>query len=131
MVRVEWQGLAEMVQAFDRLRAQALPAMGVALGREGDAILQQSQALVPVDTGALRDSAMRIGPETTRTAVVVELRYGRFGLVPYALEQHENVLYQHPHGGQAHYLSQPLFTATSGMVDRLGNDFWPALRPRG
>lgn len=72
-------------------------------------ILQDSQALVPVDTGALKSSGEVIDQGDT-----VIINYGDdsigAGGIPsreYALDQHENLSYYHPNGGQAKYLEEP------------------------
>jgi hypothetical protein len=58
----------------------------------------KSSRLAPVDTGDLRGSA---------TSSVINL-IGEVGFgEEYALEQHENLTFNHPRGGQAKYLENP------------------------
>ena len=62
-----------------------------------------SQDLAPVDTGDLRRSAYTKF-EDRPGGFTGEIGYG----AEYAYEQHENLEYRHPQGGQAKYLEQPL-----------------------
>lgn len=41
----------------------------------------------------------------------------------YAIRVHEDTTMRHPRGGQSHYLSQPFFEMTHGMLERLA-DAW-------
>jgi hypothetical protein len=45
----------------------------------------------------------------------------------YAIKVHEDTTMRHPRGGQSHYLSQPLFEMTHGMLDRLADALRVAL----
>jgi hypothetical protein len=58
--------------------------------------------------------------EVAGFTVTATVGYGGRGLAPYALIQHENTEFNHPNGGQHHYLSQPFFEATAGMTERIG-----------
>lgn len=58
-----------------------------------------------------------------------DIRFGGHGLAPYAIVQHENTEYNHPNGGQHHYLSAPFLAATGSMPQRPAADILPRLRP--
>jgi hypothetical protein len=114
MITVEFTGLPEVVQRLAQLGGVLLRQLLLAVDAEANAILEASHPLVPHDTGALVSSG------TVRSdAQGSEVRYGNFGAVPYAAIQHENTAYNHPGGGQAHYLRQPFYEATAGMLARL------------
>lgn len=95
-------------------------ALNTALRAEGDGILQQSQELVPVDTGALRDSGRVIGP----TDGVVKIMYGNSS-VGYAAAVHEIVDAFHA-VGMAKFLEIPARKALVGMGSRIARDITKA-----
>ena len=124
MITVELTGLPELQQALQRLAQQAQQALVLALDAEANRILEASQPLVPLETGALVSSGTVItGSDGS------EVRYGNFGAVPYALVQHEETSFNHPRGGKHHYLSKPFLEATGDMATRLAADMAPHLRP--
>ena len=93
-----------------KVAAQAMYSAANHIGNE-------SQTLVPVDTGVLRGSMdisrQKSFTQKTTTAVI---SYGG-PAAPYALIQHENMEFEHPNGGQAKYLEQPFLEYTKN---------WPA-----
>ena len=70
-------------------------------------IYENSQPLVPVLTGRLRDSGevLTKDPEG-REEMYASISYGG-GLVDYAVKVHEDLQMHHPHGGQAKFLEIP------------------------
>ena len=74
-------------------------------------ILQDSQMLVLVDSGALKSSGEVIEQDQGDTVIINygDDTIGAGGLPSrmYALDQHENLSYNHPHGGQAKFLEEP------------------------
>lgn len=75
------------------------------LAKAAEHVLGQSQQLVPVETGELLRSAVAsVDRDTLRAAV----SYGVNGAEAYAVLQHERLDYDHPRGGQAKYLEQPI-----------------------
>lgn len=124
MITIVFEGIPELQQAFQRLAQQAQQALVLALDAEANRILEASQPLVPLDTGDL----VRSGTVITNTAGS-EVRYGNFGAVPYALVQHEETAFNHPRGGEHHYLSKPFLEATGDMAQRLAPDIAAQLRP--
>ena len=97
---------------------------GIALQQEADAILDASQPLVPVDTGSLKASGKVDTISIAGPVVSTAVRYGGTagvqGRVPerYAWIVHEDTTKRHSIG-QSHYLSQPTFAATQGMLARI------------
>jgi len=129
----EVTGIAQVQQRLQTLGAEVLPLMAIALQQEADAILEASQPLVPVDTSALKASGHVDDPQLTGQEASITIRYGGPGEgferrpEEYAIKVHEDTTLRHPRGGQSHYLSQPLFEATQGMLDRLAEALRVAL----
>lgn len=128
MISLNLTGIAEVTQQLQRLVTAPLPATGEALYEEGNRIMGQSVQLVPVDTGNLRNTSHVERPVTTGARVEVELSYGSHGTAPYAARIEFDVTLNHPHGGQAHFLQQPLFAATNGFAQRIAAALQQALR---
>jgi hypothetical protein len=79
------------------------------------------------DTGLLRSTGHVEAPIQAGPVVSVSLGYGQ-GIAPYAALIEFDVTLNHPHGGQAHYLQQPLFAATGGLLQRIATALRGALR---
>ena len=92
--------------------------MGLAI-RDGMevAMTQAKKDLVPVLTGALRDSGQVREPEIDADKVLVRGGFGGFS-VNYAFEVHENPTSRHPHG-QWKYWEQPLLAAIPDIRKRV------------
>jgi hypothetical protein len=120
-------GIPEVQQRLRTMASVVTPLMAIALQQEGDAILEASQSLVPVQTRALQASGTVSDPEIRGFEARTQVRYGGpgegFERTPsdYAAIVHEDTTMNHPRGGQSHYLSEPLFAATHGMLDRLAD----------
>ena len=88
-----------------KVAAQAMYSAANHIGNE-------SQTLVPVDTGVLRGSMditrQKSFTQATTSAII---SYGG-PAAPYALIQHENMEFEHPTGGQAKYLEKPFLEYT-------------------
>jgi hypothetical protein len=122
MFTLELTGLPELQQAFQRLAQQAHQALVLALQAEADRLLEESYPLVPVLTGAMISSGTVINQ-----ADGADIRYGNFGAVPYTLRQHEDTTLNHPRGGQHHFLSAVVLSATGDMAQRLAHDMQQGL----
>jgi hypothetical protein len=136
MITLTLDGMSDVQTRLAGLVTSALEPLYQALRHEGNMIIVQAQALVPVDTGLLR-STLGVdtgGLETPRVAggpVQVTLRGGAHGTAPYAARIEFDVTLNHPHGGQAHFLSQPLFAATGGLTGRLAAALAGAIQGTG
>lgn len=108
--------LINVLRALD----DAETALGRALYEEANRIFNQSQALVPVDTGALRSSGMVTLPEQSPQGPSVTIGYGG-AAAPYAIYVHERLDLNHPNGGQAKYLEEPVLAAADGIAGRLAD----------
>jgi hypothetical protein len=121
MISLTLTGLAEMAQRLERLGPQILPAVAAAMEEEGNRIMLESQQLVPIETGRLLLTSQVSAPMTQGAVVTVELSYGRdgpLGPAPYAAVV-EFEPRNHPHGGQAHFLQQPLFAAENAFAQHI------------
>lgn len=119
MIQLDIQGLDAVQHRIETVIQQMRTAAPNALYEEGNRIMGVSVGLVPVDTGLLRSTAHVETPRLDSQGVVVELRYGSHGTADYAAIVHEDTSMNHPNGGQSHFLSEPFFAATAGMVERL------------
>lgn len=70
-------------------------------------ILDKSKDLVPVDTGQLRDSG-HVEHDAGGAAMVYDATSPEG--FPYGVVQHEDLTLNHPNGGQAKFLEQPMHT---------------------
>ena len=127
MAEMTLTGIEGLTARFQALEAQTIGVVGDALLAEAQAILAVSQTRVPVDTGLLRSTGEVEGPFVTAKSVEVEMRYGGHGVAPYAAKQEFDATLNHPHGGQAFYLSQSFYEATAGMAERLAEHIHAAL----
>jgi hypothetical protein len=120
-------GIEQVRQHLQDLSAQVPFLMVLAVQQEGEAVLAASQPLVPIETGALRASGTVSDAALDGAVASVAISYGGpgagFERTPsqYAIVVHEDTTMRHPRGGQAHFLSQPLFEATQGMLERLAD----------
>lgn len=95
-------------------------ALGRALYEEANRIFNVSQTLVPVDTGTLRSSGHVTPPNQGPRGVEVTIGYGG-AAAPYAVYVHERLDLNHPNGGQAKFLEQPVNEAADGIAGRLAD----------
>lgn len=86
------------------LLAAAAPAATHTIAEQ---LLTESQALVPVDTGDLKDSG-RVTQHGSKATVSYDV-LSPDGY-PYGIRQHEDLTLHHPNGGQAKFLEQPMRT---------------------
>jgi hypothetical protein len=103
-------------QAGDR----AMPIIADALNEIGGEIMAVSQREAPWDVGTLRKEGTNYGTEIHGTEVVDTLGYGGAAMA-YALIQHERTDFNHPKGGKAHYLSDPVKQAGFRFAVNMAN----------
>ena len=148
-VEVSVLGLRELSEAMEANSREMTVAVGRALWDAAQAIGNESQNLVPVDTGNLKGSMSYERSGVTTTTPVIEIRYG----TPYALYQHEKLDLYHPardgntagrrgsgptapgtEGGSPKYLEFPFLEETSQyptkLVERIRRHF-NVVRARG
>jgi hypothetical protein len=88
-----------------------------ALNEVAQQVLDRSQDLVPVKTGALRDSGYITSGEQGGYPSVT-ITYGG-GDVPYAYKVHEDLEMRHPNGGQAKFLEQAFIEYEQVAIDTI------------
>ena len=89
-------GIAEVMQKLEAFGVATSPAAGRAIYSPAPHIANQSQALVPVDTGVLRGTMdVTRAKSFTQKDIRSTVSYGGPS-APYALEQHENLKLWHP-----------------------------------
>lgn len=82
-----------------QVQAQIRRAAFLGLFEAGEMLLDESNRLVPLEEGTLRNSG-EVSQDEQRLAVRVSYD------TPYAVRQHEETTYRHPNGRQAKYLEQ-------------------------
>jgi hypothetical protein len=115
--RFDQQSLANVKKNLEKLNLNGRKVAAEALYTTATFIGNESQALVPVDTGVLRGS-MDISRQKsfTQATTRAEISYGG-PAAPYALIQHENQELNHPKGGVAKYLETPFLKHTDGFPE--------------
>lgn len=129
-IKTKLLGLAKLKATLLNWGNKATPALASALYEEGEKIKTKSLKLVPVDTGALRSTALVSPPFIEGGKVSVAISYGgpakqsggkKKGKkkapaeVGYAIKVHEDLTAYHK-VGQAKYLEVPLKEAESTLV---------------
>lgn len=92
---------------MDRALLNAHRQAAAALYEVANDVMGESKRLVPVDTGALKGSGYVSEPRVELGKIEVEIGYGG-PAAQYAVRQHEDLTLNHPNGGQAKFLEQPL-----------------------
>lgn len=111
----EITGLETLQRRLTAIGQESFEVLRRALEQHAEGILQASQPQVPVDTALLQSTGV---VETDGETVTI--RYGGHGAAPYAIEQHENTQYNHPNGGNHHYLSGPFNEALADLPEHIG-----------
>jgi hypothetical protein len=96
-----------------------LTAAARALYQEANIIFLESQAQVPIDTGALRASGFVTKPTIKGTTAEVQISYGG-AAASYAVIVHEDLEANHP-VGKAKYLEDPTSQATPNIPKNVAN----------
>lgn len=122
------KGTAQMKRNLRRLDGRMPNVIGKALFAEGEAIMNASKRIVPVDTGALRSSGNVQLPKREAGKVTVTLSYGG-AAAPYAVAVHEipppprkspgGRSARHTPPQQYKFLEMPFRAAQVGMAQRL------------
>lgn len=102
MPSVKAKGVEAIIKALRRKRKEHAKGMQVGLKKAGLFLQRESQKIVPIDTGALRNSA-NTRAEGEGLSTVVYVTYG----MDYAIYVHEDLQAAHAPGKQAKYLEQP------------------------
>lgn len=97
---------------------------GQVLQRIADEMYIKTQALVPVKTGELKNSIIVKVSKSPRYPGIIAVATARNIRTnyDYALMQEEREDYQHPNGGQAHFLAEPFEEAVDEFFKVMGYD---------
>lgn len=137
--RVELEGTEALQKILNNIDdPDVRRSLGQAMYGFATKILNESKKLVPVDTGALRNSGMVEGPKVDSDGVEVEITYGGSGL-QYAAVVHEDLSMSHsptlmtkitkkPRRGQAKYLEIPVKAQEDNFARDVAVRFARAMR---
>ena len=113
-------GLADLRANLQAVQRHTKEAMVLAAVKHANRVMDASKALVPVATGALMISGEVLEPVVTDAGVTIDLVYGSEEPTSnYAAVQHERLDFNHPNGGQAKYLEQPLLAMADDLTREL------------
>lgn len=122
--KFEITGLAELKRALQKAGNLADDALKSAMFEEQSAVITESQALVPVDTGVLRASGTVLAPEQHGSRIEVVAGYGG-AAAKYAIVQHEK------HSSKSKFLERPFLQRAPkipGNLARRVEAAWQRLR---
>jgi hypothetical protein len=107
-----------LADALKRIPSHMTNILEKSLYEEANVIFNESQKLVPVDTGALKTSGFVHAPRRENNRVFVRVTYGG-SAAHYALYVHENLYARHTAPTQAKYLETPLYRQLPVIVRNL------------
>ena len=107
-----------LANALKRIPSHMPNILEKSIYEEANVIFNESQKLVPVDTGALRASGFVHAPRRENNRVFVRVTYGG-PAAHYALYVHENLYARHDAPTQAKYLETPLYRQVPVIVRNL------------
>ena len=117
--KVELEGMDKLQKMLKVGGTQATTALARAVYTEANKIFFDSQAQVPIDTGALRASGIVTKPYISGNTVTVEIGYGG-AAAPYAAIVHEDLEANHE-VGKAKFLEDPLTQAIPELGKSVAN----------
>ena len=107
-----------LADALKRIPSHMTNILEKSLYEEANVIFNESQKLVPVDTGALRASGFVHAPRNENNRTFVRVTYGG-PAAHYALYVHENLYSTHTAPTQAKYLETPLYRQVPVLIKNL------------
>jgi hypothetical protein len=107
-----------LADAIARIPSNFPNLLEKAIYEEANVIFNESQKLVPVDTGALRASGFVHAPKNENNRTFVRVTYGG-PAAHYALYVHENLYSTHTAPTQAKYLETPLYRQVPVLIKNL------------
>jgi hypothetical protein len=108
------EGADELMAALQAAGSRGPDLLDAALYNEALQIFAESQQIVPVDTGTLRNTGV-VEPPKDGTVLI---GYGG-PATPYALTVHEDLEAGHKEGKTAKFLERPFTSALNGLEGRL------------
>lgn len=120
---IKIDGFQEIYKNLGLIEEEITAAAFKGIKKLAEVILGESQKLVPVDTGTLKNSG------TTRSNKLeksVTISYN----TPYARKQHEDNTLNHPRGGQAKYLERPFNEKVGEAEGYIADELQKVLRKK-
>ena len=118
---IQIDGFKELYQKLGLLEEEIDAAAIKGVRKLANVILGESQKLVPVETGTLKNSGTVSLDKKNKIATI---SYN----TPYARKQHEDNTLNHPRGGQAKYLERPFNEKSDELEIYVGNEIDKVLR---
>jgi hypothetical protein len=115
---VDTSDIKLLADAIARIPSNFPNLLEKAIYEEANVIFNESQKLVPVDTGALRASGFVHAPKNENNRTFVRVTYGG-PAAHYALYVHENLYSTHTAPTQAKYLETPLYRQVPVLIKNL------------
>ena len=126
-VSVELEGQESLSRVFKRAGDGNRGALGKAIFKQANVVLNESKELVPVDNGDLKKSGKVENPKITATNIEVEISYGGDARA-YAWIVHEDPNAQHKDGQTYKYLEIPVNNNKDKFVDEVKKMYFTYLR---
>lgn len=117
---VKISGFKELYKNLGLLEDEIQTAAFKGMRKLANNILAESQKIVPVDTGTLKESGNVSSDKNTN---IVTISYN----TPYARKQHEDNTLNHPKGGEAKYLERPFNEKKYQLEDFIHDAVFKAL----
>lgn len=115
-VRVELEGADRLARIFEKATASStINDLKDAMRGTAQEVLDESQRIVPVDKGTLKDSGTVKEPVVDANGIEVEITYGG-AASKYAFFVHEDLSARHKDGKTAKYLEIPAEAAAPTFV---------------
>jgi hypothetical protein len=117
----QWSGSKEMRANLRKVKAQQRRQVGQGLAAFGEAVIDDAKQpdQTPVMTGALRNTLSIEGPLWRDKDVSIRIIAGGPS-APYAVKVHEDLNMNHPNGGKAKFLEDPLTEKSAEAMDIIG-----------
>ena len=120
--RVTVEGLAEASANLSRFLKTLESVPTHILLEEAPRIEQTAKNRTPVDTGKLRDSVrVNVSRDKRRLGLYAQASAHNHGY-DYAYIQHENEAYNHPNGGEAHFVESAFTEGVERIIRRLSEE---------
>jgi hypothetical protein len=113
-------GTNELIKNLQAAGPRGVKAVGCGLYLMGNNVLSEAKKECPVDTGIMKNSGYVTLPQVSGNNVVVECGFGGASKA-YVVRQHEDVTLNHPGGGNAKFLQNPLYRAKGSLGKNVAN----------
>lgn len=120
---IKIDGFKEVYKNLGLLEEEIEKSAVKGLKKLAEVILGESQKIVPVETGTLKDSGTVSLDNKNKIATI---SYN----TPYARKQHEDNTLNHPRGGEAKYLERPFNEKSDELEVYVGDSINKTLRKK-